>query len=233
MDEWLIFARGPFFRFTFAVMVLGLTRNVIVTLAGVIRARRATQHKDVPWARVAAQTADWLLPVRHLRHRGLYAALSILFHIGVIVTPLFLASHILLIQANLGISWWALPMGVADVLALMTVATGIGLVVVRLGARVARAISRTQDWLLPVLLLIPFLSGFLASNPHLNPFPYDPTMLVHLLSAGVCFLVIPFTKLTHMALAPLARLPSELAWRFPDDYPEAVARQLGKENQPV
>lgn len=233
MDEWLTFARGPFFRFTFAVMVLGLTRNVIVTLAGVIRARRATQHKDVPWRRVAVETADWLVPVRHLHHRRLYSTLSILFHIGAILTPVFLASHIRLIEANLGVSWWALPMNVADVLTLLTVVTGIGLLLTRLGARVSRAISRAQDWLLPIVVLIPFLSGFLAANPHLNPFPYDPTMLVHMLSAGVCFLVIPFTKLAHMALAPLARLPSELAWRFPDDYPEAVARQLGKENQPV
>ena len=58
-------------------------------------------------------------------------------------------------------------------------------------------------------------------------------MLVHMLSAGVCFVLVPFTKLSHMLLMPMARLPSELAWRFPDGYPEAVARQIGREGRPV
>jgi hypothetical protein len=54
-----------------------------------------------------------------------------------------------------------------------------------------------------------------------------------MLSGGLCFLLIPFTKLTHMVLQPLARLPADLAWRFPEDYPEAVLRQIGKEGQPI
>jgi hypothetical protein len=45
--------------------------------------------------------------------------------------------------------------------------------------------------------------------------------------------MIPFTKLAHMVLQPLARLPADLAWRFPDEYPEAVAQQIGREGQPI
>jgi nitrate reductase gamma subunit len=233
MDEWLAFARGPFFRFTFAVMVLGLARSVIVTLWSVARARRLTEHKDVSWGRVAAQTVDWIVPLRHLRQHRLFSGLSVLFHIGVILTPILLWAHIQLIDANLGLSWWALPGGVADVLTLVTVGAALALLLSRLAGRASRVISRAQDWTLPALLTVPFLSGFLAAHPGVNPFPYDPTMLVHVLSGGVCFLVIPFTKLAHMALLPLTRLPSELAWRFPDSYPEAVARQVGKEGQPI
>jgi nitrate reductase gamma subunit len=233
MDEWLAFARGPFFRFTFAIMVLGLACNIITTLWSVTRAHRLTSHKDVPWRRVAAGTVDWIVPLRHLRQRWLYSTLSIVFHVGVILTAVFLAGHIRLIQSNLGISWRVLPVGVADALAVMTVAALLGLLIVRLASRASRAISRAQDWILPMLLAIPLVSGFLAANPHFNPFPYNPTMLVHMLSAGVCFLVVPFSKLAHIALFPLARLPSELAWRFPDSYPESVARQIGKEGQPI
>ena len=233
MDAWLAFARGPFFRFTFAVMVLGLACQVIVAVWSVIRARRLTAHGDVAWRRVATQTLDWVVPLRHLRQRWLQSGLSIVFHVGFIVTTVFLASHIRLIQANLGVSWWAIPMGVADVLALVTVAAALALVVVRVTARASRAISRAQDWIIPMVLAVPVASGFLAANPQVNPFPYNPTMLVHMLSAGVCFLLVPFTKLAHMALFPLVRLPSELTWRFPDSYPESVARQIGREGRPI
>jgi nitrate reductase gamma subunit len=90
-----------------------------------------------------------------------------------------------------------------------------------------------QDYTLPVVLAVPFLSGYLVANPAINPLPHNPVLLVHMLSAGLCFMIVPFSKLAHIALQPLARLPAELAWRFPDAYPEAVVRQIGKEGQPI
>ena len=233
MNEWLSFARGPFFRFTFAVMVLGLLRNVIVTLWGVWRTRQLSNHDELSWQRVAVQTVDWMIPVRHLRQRWVHSVLSVLFHVGVIVTPLFVFGHVRLVERNLGVSWPALPVGLADDLTLLTLAAAAGLLLARAGERASRTISRTQDVLLPVLVAVPFATGYLASHPHVNPFPYNPTMLVHMLSAGACFLLVPFTKLSHMLLMPLARLPNELAWRFPDGYPEAVARQIGRQGRAV
>jgi nitrate reductase gamma subunit len=233
MDAWLAFARGPFFRFTFAVMVLGLGRHLIVALYSMVRAYRLTAHKRVPWGRAAAQTVDWLVPLRHLRQRGLYTVVSILFHVGVIVTPVFLFGHIRLIETSIGLSWPALPMGAADALALMTLMALLTLVIARLAGRASRPLSRFQDYAVPLLLAMPFVTGYLVANPGLNPLPHNPTLLVHMLSAGICFLIIPFTKLAHMALQPVTRLPADLAWRFPDDYPEAVARQIGTEGQPI
>jgi nitrate reductase gamma subunit len=214
-------------------MVLGLACNLIIALWSVIRARRLTAHDELSWRRIAAQTADWIVPLRHVRHRWLHSGLSIVFHVGVIVTPVFVAGHVWLIRSNIGVSWWTLPMGTADVLTLVTIAAALALIASRLATRASRVISRAQDWAIPVLLAIPLASGYLAANPQVNPFPYNPTMLVHTLSAGLCFLVVPFTKLAHAALFLIARLPSELGWRFPDGYPEAVARQIGTEGRPI
>jgi nitrate reductase gamma subunit len=233
MDAWLEFARGPLFRFSLAVMVLGMLRNVIATVWGVERARRLTSDGTLPWRRVAVQTLDWLVPVRHLGHRFWYSALSILFHVGLIVTPVFLAAHVRLVERYLGLSWATLPTGVADVLTFATVVIAIVMLLVRVGQRASRVISRVQDVLLPLLLIVPFVTGYLAAHPHTNPFAYNPTMLVHVLSGNVLLLLVPFTKLSHMLLMPLARLPHELAWRFPDGYPEAVARQIGREGRAI
>ncbi len=233
MDQWLDFARGPFFRFTFAVMVLGLARQIVITAASIFRAYRLTAHKTFSWRRSFAQTVDWLVPVRHLRQRWFYTAVSIAFHIGVILTPLFFFGHIRLIESNLGLSWPALPMGIADALTLMTLVALAVLVVARVAGRASRPLSRVQDYAVPVLLAVPFFSGYLIANPSLNPLPHNSTLLIHMLSGGICFLIIPFTKLAHMALQPLTRLPVELAWRFPPDYPEAVARQVGTEGRTI
>jgi nitrate reductase gamma subunit len=233
MDQWLAFAQGPFFRFTFAVMVLGLLRNVILTVWSMFRAHRLTQHKRLSWLTGARETVDWLVPVRHLRQRWFYSVSSIVFHVGGIVTPVFLFGHISLLNAAVGLSWPALPEYLADTFTLVTLAALVILLLGRLGGPASRPLSRSQDYLIPVLLGVPFLSGFLASNPQFNPFPYNPTLLVHTLSAGVCFFVVPFTKLTHMALQPLARLCTQLAWRFPPDYPELVADQIHGKDRPI
>ncbi len=233
MDEWLAFARGPFFRFTIAVMVLGLVRQLVITWWSFLRAYRMTADRNVSWRRALRQTLDWLVPLRHLQHRTLYTFTSLLFHAGVIVTPILFMGHVRMIQASTGLFWWTLPTLWADLLALGTVAAVFALLVGRLGSRPARAISRPQDYAIPLLLAIPFLSGYLAAHPHLNPFPYDPTLLVHMLSAGACFLVAPFTKLAHMALLPVTQIPSELAWRFPPDYPELVVQQIGRGDEPI
>jgi nitrate reductase gamma subunit len=233
VDEWLALARGPLFRFTFAVMVLGLLRQVIVTVYSVVCAYRLTQHKKIAWALTVVRTFDWLVPLRHLRRRWFYTAASILFHVGAIVTPLFLFGHIRLLESSVGISWPALPMDVADWLTLMTLAALFVLMVARLTGSASRPLSRVQDYLVPLILTVPFFTGYLIANPTINPLPHNPTLLVHMLSAEICFLIIPFTKLVHMALLPLTRLPADLAWRFPDEYPEAVVRQIGKEGQPI
>jgi len=233
MAEWLAFARGPLFRLSFAVMVLGLARHLAVTVWGLIRAYQLSDDKNVSWRRAAHQTLDWLVPVRHLRERWFYSLMSVIFHISVIVTPVFLLAHIRLLQKSIGVAWWALPMMAADVLTLTTVVTLLLLISGRVGSGAARGISRLQDYAIPGLIVVPFLSGFLAAHPGLNPFPYNPTMLVHILSADLCIVLVPFTKLAHMALLPLSQLPSELAWRFPPDYPERVARQIGTEGHAI
>lgn len=233
MEDWLAFARGPFFRFTFAVMVLGLLRQLVITWWGILRAHSLTADRNVSWWRAFRRTLGWLVPLRHLKQRRLYSVTSVLFHVGVIVTPVLFLGHVQLVKASTGLSWWTLPASWADILSLVTLAAVFALLVGRLGSRPARAISRPQDYALPFLLAVPFLSGYLAAHPHLNPLPYNPTLLVHMLSAGVCFLVAPFSKLSHMALVPLTQLPSELAWRFPPDYPELVVTDIGREGQPI
>lgn len=233
MEPLLDFVRGPLFRFSVAVLVLGLARNVILLVWGSVRAYRMTDDRNVPWRRAVRDTLDWLVPVRHVVHRGWMSALSIVLHIGVIVVPVFLLAHIRLIHANTGLRWPALPMTVADLLTLLTIAVAFALVVIRVAQPPMRGLSRPQDYAIPILLAVPFISGFLATHHQLNPFAYDPTLLVHMLSAELLFLIAPFSKLSHMALMPLARAPSELAWRFPPDYPEAVAKEIGTQEQPI
>ena len=83
MSELLEFARGPLFRFSLAVMLLGLARIIALDIAAAIGAYRRAGDKKLPWDFIIKRTLRWLFPVnRVMTARPVYSLLSILFHVG-------------------------------------------------------------------------------------------------------------------------------------------------------
>jgi nitrate reductase gamma subunit len=150
-----------------------------------------------------------------------------------IVTPLFLGTHIILWERDLGVGWPAISNGLADYLTLIAIAAGILLFVERVGSKSSRRLSRPNDYLWPLLITVPFISGYLAMHPHLNPFVYSATMFVHVMSANLIFVLIPFTKLSHVALFPTTQLISELGWYLEPESGRRVMLARNKEKKPI
>jgi nitrate reductase gamma subunit len=233
IDTWLDWARGPLFYFAFTLMILGLIRQIALTWTGIRRIVRNAGNPSMPYGAVLKATLLWLFPFNKMNQRVLYSLLSVIFHLGLILTPIFLSAHILLWERGTGLSWPGLSRNFADFLTLVTIAAGIGLIVGRAANRHSRAISRFQDFILPMLLGFLFLSGFLAGHPPLNPFSYKAMMLAHVMSGNLIFILIPFTKLAHAVLVPTAQLISEAAWHFPAGSGVNVAQALQKEANQV
>lgn len=235
MEQWLEWARGPVFKFAFVVMALGLLRQFLIAIAGTVQALYRAGDKNIPYKVVWRTTLDWLFPLKKIGgvNRPLYSAISVVFHIGMILTPIFLLPHILLWKRGLGIAWPSLPHALADLLTLLTIASAIALFIGRLGHTEARRISRMQDLLLPLLIMVPFVTGFFAMHPSINPVDYNAVMFIHVMSANLIFLLIPFTKLGHIILLPTTQLVSEVGWHFPAESGDDVAIALKKENMPI
>jgi nitrate reductase gamma subunit len=133
----------------------------------------------------------------------------------------------------LGFGWPALPSTVATVLTLVVIAAAGSVLIQRVSNRESRILGRPQDYALPVLIAVAFLSGFMVMHPAWNPWGRDPMLLAHVLTGDVLLVLVPFTKLSHMVLLPLTQLVSELAWHFPEDAGERVGLALGKESEPI
>lgn len=231
-SEWLTFAKGPLFRLSLMVMVLGLGRVLLIALMGMVQAYRRAGDKAIDWARIAKETAAGLIPSFRIHtHRWIYSAASSLFHVGLIVVPVFLHGHIQLWEKGIGLSWPVLPLLWADGLSFLVIITGAGLLLGRIAFSQSRSISRSQDFLLPLFILLTFITGVLASHPHWNPFPYPATLLVHVLSGNFLLVLVPFSKLAHVILWPFRHLATELAWRFPPDAGSKILSTLGKEDK--
>jgi len=233
MEAWLEWARGPFFVFAFSFMVLGLIRHVLLTITSVVKHMRRAGDKSLAYSKLTRTTLEWLVPVGKIKNEVFYSITSIVFHIAILIVPVFLAGHIALWARGLGISWPAIPHDVADVLTIVAIVTAVGLFLLRVGSGASRSLSRIQDYALPPLIAVPFVTGFLAMHPATNPFSYEAVLFVHVMSANLIFILMPMTKLSHVVLTPSVHFVSEIGWKWPADSGSKVAAALGKEEAPV
>lgn len=226
MDAFTAFARGPLFKLSFSIMVLGLLRIAVLSIWGMAGAVRRAGDKNVPYAKLFSETLGWLVPLRNLfSSRKVFSLVSFAFHLGAVFVPLFLLDHILLWKSGLGLHWPNIGKGLADALTLLTLCTGLVLLLNRILHPETRFLSGVLDYVILLTILGIFCSGFIASRPY-NPVPYRTAMLVHVLCGDLLFLLFPFTKLAHCMLYPLLRLAGNIAWRFPPRAGEAVNKTL-------
>ena len=214
MPTWMLLAKGPAFLFVLTVLLLGLLRLIILTTWDIVTAIRQAGDQRFPYRQIAFQTVAWLLPFNRLhRNRAGYSTASFTLHLGILIVSLFLRNHLDILQANVGFSWMAISKPILDVLTPVGI-LGIGfLLLFRLYVTSSRRLSKAADYLLLLILLDIFVSGYLAGRPW-NPIPYDGLMLFHTLNGMALLLLIPFTKVAHCVLFPLIRLGTEVAWHF-------------------
>lgn len=234
MNTVLDFVSGPLFRLTFVIMILGLLRIFALTIWGALQAHHQAGDKTLPWKLITENTLGWMLPILRLwKTRPLYSVISFIFHIGLIITPIFLFAHNELWRNVVGFGWPALWNNGADLLTIITVVCAVALFIGRLVSKESRFISRPQDYIWPLLLSIPFVTGYICKNLAIGAGVYQWTMLAHLLSANLIFIMIPFSKVAHCVLVPLSQLVTNLGWKFPANSGVAVTETLGKKEMPV
>jgi len=229
VQKWIDIAMGPLFALTFLFMILGLGRHFVLQMDTIFRKKRH-RLKYIPWMKMMKDSLGWAFPVKHLLTGNIaFSNASFLFHIGVILVPLFLADHIVLWEKILGVNLPQIGPGFADAMTVATIVTLLVLLLNRTLVSKVRAISRPSDYWLLILILIPVTTGFLAAHPSLNPLRWDTMFLLHLLSAELLFVIIPFSKLSHIVLIFFDRI-SEMHWQLRPGAGERVAEALyGKE----
>jgi nitrate reductase gamma subunit len=139
----------------------------------------------------------WIAPFtnRNTRLRPLFTLLTFAFHVCLLVTPLFLMGHAVLWQQAWGVRWWSLPEAVADGMTLVVIFACLFFMLRRLAAPEVRNVSTISDFLLALLVMSPFVTGFMA---HQQWLPYQPMLILHIVCGAAWLLLIPWTRLMHM-----------------------------------
>jgi nitrate reductase gamma subunit len=125
----------------------------------------------------------------------LMTAVTSIFHVCLILVPIFLLGHNILLGQSWGIGLWSLPESLSDGLTIVLFICVLFFLMRRLFLTRVRAISTFYDYLILLIAIAPFLTGYLAYHQW---FDYPPVMTLHILSGELMLITVPFTKLGHM-----------------------------------
>jgi nitrate reductase gamma subunit len=196
------FVRGPLVWVSFIVFVVGMIYR-IATLISLSKQkdRVVYDHFSGSWA--MRSILHWIFPFnRTVAQYPVYSIMTYLFHILLLGVPIFLLAHNVLWFESWQISWWSLREDVADYLTLGMLAIIAYLIIRRMVAPYARIVTSPIDYLLLIVVALPFLTGYLAYHQWID---YHLMLILHILSGELMLILIPFTKLSHMFLFFLTR----------------------------
>lgn len=144
----------------------------------------------------------WLVPfgTHGWRQQPYVTVAFFLFHLGVVITPLFLAGHMVVMREALGFSLPALSVGLGDFLSVCGVVGAIMLLLRRVALPEVRFLSNWQDWTLLALCLFVMGSGMMARYGMGSSW-----ILWHIFSGELVLVLAPFTKLSHIVLFFMSR----------------------------
>jgi nitrate reductase gamma subunit len=196
------FIRGPLVWFGFFALFAGSVYN--------LGSRLALARKDkVVYPYCSGKfglrsVLHWIVPLgsRSMRLHPLFTLVSFAFHACLLLTPLLVVGHAVLWQQSWGFSWRSLPAGVADAMTLVVILGGVFFILRRIAAPEVRNVTTARDYLIILLVIAPFLTGFIAHHQWL---PYRMTLTLHILSGVLWLVAIPFTRLSHMLWFVLTR----------------------------
>jgi len=190
------FLIGPMVWVAFIVFVVGSAYRVISLIILAKRDRVVYPYLSLKYA--FRSFIHWLIPFgsRNMRLHPWMTFFAFIFHIGIIVTPIFLYPHIVIWHKAWGIQWWALPENIADIMTITVIMCCVFFVFRRIFASEVRFVTSASDYLIIAVVAAPFLSGFLAFHQLFAP--YRLMLMIHILLGELMLMAIPFTRLSHM-----------------------------------
>jgi nitrate reductase gamma subunit len=186
----------------FAILIIGSVYRIVSI------SRMAKKDKVfwpyMNWGAGLRSILHWTLPYgsRNMRMRPVFTALSFLFHICLILTPILTVAHVMLWRESWGVSWWALPDTLSKVMTIIVIVGGLTFLLRRIANPTVRFVTSASDLVLVVLVVAPFATGLLAFY---QVFDYQTIVIIHMWTGAIFLAMVPFTRIAHMLFFPVTR----------------------------
>lgn len=187
---FLLFIGGSIYRIVSMLMLVAEKEKFIFTYMSWRYSLRSIVRWIVPFA-----TVNW-------RRQPILTVVTFAFHICLLITPIFLLSHVILWDEAFSISWWTLPDSLADIMTVVVILGAVYFLVRRLSLPEVKYVTTASDFVILGIVAAPFITGFFAYHQWFN---YPLMMCLHVLAGDIMLAAIPFTRLSHMLFSPFTR----------------------------
>jgi nitrate reductase gamma subunit len=198
---------GPILWLSFAIFIIGCIVRIIMYIKGLDwQADRVayTAHMAYGLKGAARSIVIWLLPfgTRSWRVKPIFTIAFFLFHICLIVTPIFLLAHNIILKQRFGVSLPTLPEPFSNVMTIVLIIAVVFMITRRIALSEVRILTSFYDYLVLAITAAPFVTGLFAY--YLAP-EYNAWIIAHIISGEIMLISIPFTKLSHFVLFFMSR----------------------------
>ncbi|UTF50870.1 respiratory nitrate reductase subunit gamma [Desulfomicrobium sp. ZS1] len=203
MQDVYLLVSGPLAWAAWTIFVLGSIYKIWSTL-NTARKKDQVLLNYVSFRYGMRSIINWSIPFNtvNMRLNPVFTGIAFFFHIAFFVLLIFVSAHQIMIEEGFGIGWFTIPDFVADILAFAVIGACIFFAVRRVMRPEVSYVTDWTDFALLALVAAPFVTGVLAYHQLGN---YMLMVVLHMVSAELLLVAIPFTRLSHMLLAPLTR----------------------------
>ncbi|MEF2146269.1 MAG: nitrate reductase [Desulfovibrionaceae bacterium] len=204
MHDIYNFVVGPLAWFGWAVFLLGSAYK-LVYMYNKFQTKDKSSAAYMSWYFGLRSILAWMIPFNALgwKNNPLVTIVTFVFHICLIMLPIFLSAHATLWQDFFGITFfWTLPDQIADYMTLVVIAGGIFFAVRRIAYPRVKFVTEAKDWWVLLLVVSPFVTGFLAYHQIFN---YQIMIVLHVITGLAWLALIPFSRLAHMLFVFFSR----------------------------
>lgn len=207
------FLRGPGFVISIIVFLSGFLYRTLWLIRATRKIRKtginAGNYVQTASPLVHGSLVKKIFPLLKIKLRNtifssnpFMGTISLVFHILIFITPVFLSAHNVIADLTIGLSLPEIPERITGIFTMMLMAIGGFFLMRRLFIPRVRMISTVRDYFILILVMAPFLSGFSA---HHHLFNYRIVIFMHMIIGEIAIMALPFTSLVHMPFIIFSR----------------------------
>ncbi len=209
------FIRGPLVWISFITFFLGIIYQIFSFLSLTEKKERVPYNprprkKIVPsgFNRETLLHAIAKIKLSIVGVNPVMIIVTTVFHICLVVAPLFLLAHNVLLDTYIGVSGFSFSEKVTDYMTIVLLACVAFFLYRRIFVARVRVITTFYDYIMLFLAAAPFVTGFLAYHQIMIDH-YKLIMSLHILSGELMLMAVPFTKFVHMVFFFIFRFTIE------------------------
>jgi len=201
--DFYSFVEGPLLWIAFLTFIIGSLIRVVIFFSESLKKDKII-YQHFSWKYIFATFGRWMLPLnKDVAKNPVFTILAYIFHVCLIVVPIWLFGHITLWEeSRFELSWSSIPDGLADWMTLIFLAIALFFLLRRIISADIRLISTFSDYFILVVTALPFMTGYFLTHGTLDSIGFlgDNMTIIHMLSGELMLILIPFTKLSHFIL---------------------------------